>query len=329
MVCSLMLLVMFSIAQTKPRPRTPVPVKKEKTDTTLKSTQSPVILTNKNIQNIDLKPVQANQPAIGNKGIQNIQQQKELDKAVEEIKNTPKKATILTTPVFVQGVAVLPKTYKLKITTTDVQSIKTSNKRPMQDIYNIKQKIAYVVGGKTMVPTDGIFKSYKFSPINELHGPGRHVGQGTQYYYLLQTSSFSNYIRVSTFDRLAKNINASFIYTISESELNNPDAKMIIHTSLSEENYSTLNFDFEENDIEVSIREVLAVLTGKRKLSATQPYFDHDIAKGIRFDDFGGFKMYLTKVNEPDKIILEGPIRRRTNSGKEKAAVWMRFELVE
>ena len=94
-------------------------------------------------------------------------------------------------------------------------------------------------------------------------------------------------------------------------------------------NYFTLRYDFEKDEIEVSIRDVLAVLTGKRKLSATQPYFDQDIAKGIRFDNFGGFKMFLTKVNDPDKIILEGPIRKRTNSGKEKAAVWMRFELVE
>lgn len=326
-----MLLVMVTFAQVKPRPRKPLPIKKEKADTTKVASEkntAPVILTNPNLPKIDPKLLQKNQPEIGNKNIQNIENQKEVNKAAEEIRNRPK-VVILEANPFIQGTAFTPKNYKLKVTLTDVQSIKTSHKRPLADIYNIKQKISYVVGGKSMIPVDGNLGRFKFTPENELTGPGRNPGQPTSNYYLLKTTSFSNYIRVSTFDRLSKNINASFIYSISESELTNPDARMIIHTALAEENYSTLQYDFEKNDTEVSIREVLAVLTGKRKLSATKPYFDQDIAKGIYFDDFGGFKMYLTKVNDPDKIILEGPIRRRTNSGKEKAAVWMRFELVE
>lgn len=331
MVCTLMLLVMASMAQVRSKPRTP-PVKKAKTGTTKtirekKTTQTPVILNNRNIQKIDPKVVQKNQPVIGNTNILNSEKQKEANKAAEEIRNTPPKKTVIMAPLKpeVVAVAVIPKKYKLKITATDAQTIKKSNKHKFEE-YGIMQDISYVTQGRTKVPDEYIVKGSKRSPYQTPYNKKNRP----ELYELVHYNIFGP-LKVGSYERTSMNINSSFIYTISESELSDPEAKMTISTSLGEKSGSGgwLPFDYENNDIEVSIKDVLAILVGKRKLYATQPYFDKDVAKGISFDDFGGFKMNLTKVNIPDKTVLEGPIRKRTNSGKEKAAVWVRFELVE
>lgn len=360
MVCILMLLVMATIAQARSKSRATLPIKKAKADTTIKTkqktaAQTPVILSNRNIKNVDLKPVQATQPAIGNT---NIQQQKEINKAAEEVKNTPPKVTITGPPIIVNQVVELPKTYKLKITATEVQCIKKSNKHPLEE-YKIYQTVSYVTQGISKAPVEHSVKSKTSKPLEydkiktgySRQGEGMSKDHFTkiQRYNRFKDIPENSYVLTDNINeekaypfkaglnqREGKNIDNSFIYTLSESEVNDPQAKMVIHTTLGEysgrkhlDYYSLLVFDYDSDQLEVSIKDVLAILTGKRKLEATKKYFDTDIAKGILFDDFGGFNLNLRKVDYPDKIILEGPIRKRTNSGKEKAAVWMRFELVE
>lgn len=356
-----MLLVMTTIAQLKPRPKTPLPIKNAKADTTIKTTQktatqTPVILSNPNVKIVDPKLLQTNQPAIGNK---NIQQQKEINKAAEEIKNTPQKVTILEAkPILGNVFAVVPKTYKLKITTTDVECIKKSNKHPLEE-YRIFQTISYVSEGKTKVPNEFSSKGKIQKPLVFDAVKGGYFRQAER----VKNDEFSNlrkflykdipatsYVLIDNINNrnaipfkaglnsrgASKNIDHTFIYTITESDMNDPTAKMVIHTTLGEysgrknlDYYSLLVFDLESPLLEVSIKDVLAILTGKRPLNANKQYLDPDIAKGIMFDAFDGFKLYLSKVNYPNNIVLEGPIRKRTASGKEKAAVWMRFELIE
>lgn len=325
MVCSLMLFVMATMAQAKPLPKKPLPIKKEQTDTSKTSTQkgatlSPVILNNQTIQKFDVQKVQVNPPPVINKNTPNSDKSKEANKAAEELKNKPQEATAMELkPVLKNVTAFVPKTIKLKITTTDIQCIKKSNKHPKEK-YEIHQFISYKTLGNAKVPEffyiDG---KGKLDPVSNNEGS-----------YFIVKSRPVHGVSVGSFQRDYSNLNTSFVYTISETEMSDPNAKMLISTEVKEMSGSSLlNFDFENIFTEVAIKDVLAVLIGKRPLYANKPYLDSDIAKGIKFDDFGGFKLYLTRVDYKDKVILEGPIRRRTTSGKEKAAVWMRFELVE
>ena len=56
---------------------------------------------------------------------------------------------------------------------------------------------------------------------------------------------------------------------------------------------------------------------------------DSGVLKGIKLDHFDGTKMPLYQIDYKPKIILEGPLRARGATAANKAALWMRFELMD
>src|SRR5690606_19911100 len=292
---------------------------------------------------------------------------KEEAKKVKPLSEKPKvqkdaeAIQVLHTPML-QGtlVAVPPKqptkTYKLKITTTDIQCISSSDSDKIDD-YEITQSIYYEtkkgvkrpvkrtasairdgIGDnssesmlKWLVANDNSF-SGQFSPGSEKHRnpvPGLNTLVRFEENKQLHVKQGNG--------RGIKNINNSMTFEITQEELDDKQAKMIIYTRVIEKSSSSLAIveGFKSSDIfynydgyerAVALTDVLRILTGKRKLNATIPYFETTIAKGIKFDDFDGMVLPLTRVDYPDKIILEGPIRARGKTAANKAAIWVRFE---
>lgn len=249
------------------------------------------------------------------------------------------------------------KLYKLKITATDIQCIASTDKDKKDDyditlsiFYKTKdvlqrpvnRKVASKIDGPNRSDTESVLK-YVSSFDNRF--PGAKVSSnGSTLYHKLGLNTL---IRFEADDprhvnqgnsRGMKNINNSMTFEITQEELDDRHAEFTLYTRVVELNSARYVGGYKSNNIlynhdgyelPVAIYDVLRILTGKRELNATKPYFDGAIAKGIKFDYFDGTKLLpLTKVDF-DKIILEGPIRARGNTSANKAALWVRFELVE
>lgn len=291
---------------------------------------------------------------------------KDIKKTDKPKKEVPKDSAIFMTAPMIMSNAVmtLQKTYKLKITLTDVQCLASSDSDKIDD-YGIQQHIFYKANGKIKRPISKDIRKFKDNCDDTIDEGALYLGELLKMNdsNLNSTWKGANALLCGDYEhqlhvregngKRTLNVNNSMIFEITESEYKDENAEMIINTTVSEYNSltnkiggqiarklgtapdaSTFNnnnrtYNYDGKRIHVSIRDVLDALIGVRALKTTKPYFDSSIAKGIMFDNFDGFKLPLTQLDYDRKTILEGVLRARGATSGNKAALWMRFELVD
>jgi len=218
--------------------------------------------------------------------------------------------------------------YKLKVTLTDIQNINGRDGSDNPDDYGIQQCIAYKVLGKEKKYTNRDIIKFP-SMITKCTEPT------TGLLNPLICGNSSNQIAVrenkKVGDRNRFMINNSMVFSISNTEYNDPNATFKIYTWVKEYSSTALGNNNDKvlaNNIitPVNIKEILEALSGLRDLNLKQPFFDTTIAQGIKFHEFSG-GMPLAIIQNTGKLILEGPIK--VGNPGEKAAVWVQFELID
>lgn len=272
----------------------------------------------------------------------------------KEEKKSSEQTVILAQPpvVMLQGVVhTPPKVYKLKITLMGVQCIASSD-GDKKDDYGIQQHIYYKANGKFKRPESRVINKFTADCddqldegymelqmedrlLNNIQAPrlSYDVSEGAN---ALLCGSFYNQIHVDQGRARSSNINNSMTFHISQAEYDDSRAEMMIHTTVVEfnepgllggNNNRTYNYDGKKKY--VAIKDVLDILTGKRDIYPTKPFMDSGVLKGTLLDHFEGTMMPLYQVDYKPKVILEGPLRARGATSGNKAALWMRFELVD
>lgn len=272
--------------------------------------------------------------------------------AKEETKESEKTHVLAPMPMIVATVVSTPqKVYKLKITLMGIQCIASSD-GDKKDDYGIQQHIYYKANGKFKKPEsrninkfeadcDGqLDEGYMETQMEDhlmsnIQAP-RLSSDASEGANALLCGSFYKQIHVDQGRARSSNINNSMTFHISQAEYDDSAAEMMIHTTVVEfnapgvlggNNNRTYNYDGKKKY--VAIKDVLDILTGKREIYPTKPFMDSGVLKGTKLDHFDGTKMPLYQVDYKPKIILEGPLRARGATSGNKAALWMRFELVE
>ena len=263
--------------------------------------------------------------------------------------------TIILAPPMIMAKGVVYKAlkvYKLKITLMGIQCIASSDSDKKDD-YGIQQHIYYKANSKIKRPVSKDIKKFKadcddriddgnlyINGGDNLHGKAKKdiVWEGAN---ALLCGDYKNQIHVEQGRDRSSNINNSMTFHISQAEYDDSTAEMIINTTVTEYNSTldrniimfgsnnnrTYNYDGRKKD--VAIKDVLDILTGKRDIYPTKPFMDSGVLKGIKLDHFDGTKMPLYQIDYKPKIILEGPLRARGATAANKAALWMRFELMD
>lgn len=215
---------------------------------------------------------------------------------------------------------------KLKVTLSDIQCIVTADGDKVAD-YGIRQHVYYKANRKEKVAVNQNFNKH-----------GGACALGNDIYWdgaiSLMCGGPKNQLHVNEGNARMANINNSVEFHITPDEYNDKNAEFILETWVKEYNGSgkdlVLNNDPPRTT--VAIRDVLDILSGIKKLDANSNFkADGGIAKDIKFDYFDGMKLPLTQVKTGSKIILEGVIRARNRGSSltDKAAVWVRFELMD
>ena len=215
---------------------------------------------------------------------------------------------------------------KLKVTLSDIQCVVTADGDKVAD-YGIRQHVYYKANRKEKEPVSKRFN---------LHGG--ECALGNDVYWLDATALIcggsNKQLHVNEGNARNSNINNSVIFHITPEEYNDKNAEFILETWVKEYNGSgkdlVLNNDPPRTT--VAIKDVLDILTGIKTLKEDSKFkLDGGIAKGIYFDYFDGMKLPLTQVKGTSKTILEGVIRARNRGSSltDKAAVWVRFELMD
>jgi hypothetical protein len=214
---------------------------------------------------------------------------------------------------------------KLKVTLTDIQCIVTADGDKVAD-YGVRQHVMYKAKGKEKMPA---------SKNLTKHGGDCPLGSDT--YWVGSTALIcggsNKQIHVNQGNKRNANIDNSVIFHITPEEYNDKNAEFIINTWVKEYNGGSndLVLNNDPSQVKVAIKDVLDILSGVKNLNTTGSYkLDNSIGRGHQFDFFDGMKMPLTKVNST-KPILEGVIRARNKGANltDKAAVWVRFELID
>lgn len=219
------------------------------------------------------------------------------------------------------------KNLKLKVTLSDVQSIVTADSDKKADL-GVAQHILYKANGKAKVPA---VKNINLYPGDCPPGLSGNTTLWPGAVSMICGNS-KNQIHVVEGSRKMGNINNSIVFHISPDEFYDSNAEFLIHTEVKEYNTSKdILLNLDPPRIKVAIKEVLSILNGIRPLQADSKFkLDDGIAKGMQFDYFNNNELPLANVGGT-KIILEGPIRARNNDKNltDKAAVWVRFELID
>ncbi|MEO6682083.1 MAG: thiol-activated cytolysin family protein, partial [Ginsengibacter sp.] len=214
---------------------------------------------------------------------------------------------------------------KLKVTLTDIQCVVTADGDKTAD-YGIRQHLYYKANNNV--------KEVVSKSANK-HGGSCPLGNDV--YWLdaisLMCGGSSKQLHVNEGNARMLNINNSVIFHITPEEYNDKNAEFILETWVKEYNGGSndLVLNNDPPRVHVAIKDVLDILSGIKTLNANSSFkADAGIAKGVEFDYFDGTKLPLSKVNS-EKTILEGVIRARNKGAKltDKAAVWVRFELMD
>ena len=261
---------------------------------------------------------------------------------------------MLLAPPMIMATGVFhtpPKVYKLKITLMGIQCIASSDDDKKDD-YGIQQHIYYKANGKFKKPESRNINKFD-ADCDELLDNGdmekdmddhiladikapnlrANFSEGAN---ALLCGSYRKQIHAEQGRERNSNINNSMTFHISQAEYDDRSAEMKIHTTITEynapglfggNNNRTYNYDGRLQN--VAIKDVLDILTGKKDIYPTKPYMDSGILKGTLLDHFDGNKLPLYQVDYKSNIILEGPIRGRGATDGNRAALWMRYELVD
>ena len=271
----------------------------------------------------------------------------------KEKKDTVKAVVVAPMPMrMATAVMATPaKTYKLKVTLMGIQCIASSDGNKT-DNYGIQQHIFYTANGKIKRPVSkdinkfkadcdddidtGQMEQQKEATTINLHTDTPKLRKSTEGANALLCGSHSRQIHVKQGRARSTNINNSMTFHISQAEYDDRNAKMSINTTVTEfnapgalggNNNRTYNYDGRKKD--VAIKDVLDILTGKIKINPTKIFMDSGVLKDTKLDHFDGITMPLYQLDYKSRVILEGPLRARGATAANKAALWMRFELVD
>ncbi|MHA7129506.1 thiol-activated cytolysin family protein [Algoriphagus namhaensis] len=222
---------------------------------------------------------------------------------------------------------VVKRDYRLKITLTDIQNVDgRDGGGDNPDDYGLQMGLVMKARNKVLPAKDTEFNKFPLAPCG-FTSPGRKNIQGP--YFCLIGGGMDKQIHVRE-NRNARDINQivnSLTFDLSWEDYIDPNHELRIYTWLKE--YTSSNDKvIHDDDIQVELKDVLDILAGNKALQATRNYPDGQIAQGgLKFHDFGEKRLWLTEAETgPGRYVLEGPIR----AGKpgEKAAIWVRFELL-
>lgn len=219
---------------------------------------------------------------------------------------------------------------KLKVTLLQLQSATTQDSDNIADL-GIVQHVRYKSNGKFIKPIKRNLNKFAKEDKCELGGGGVSDDDATA----LVCGDRSRQIQVTVSKKIdgtrTANIDNSAIFDITHQEANDTDAEFLIDTYVKEYSNPDIVLNEDPRKTKVAIHDVLAILNGIKTINENKNFFDGSVSKSMSFDNFDGISLPLRNVGTDGKIILEGPIRARNrgSDSKEKAFVWMRFELIK
>ena len=220
-----------------------------------------------------------------------------------------------------------PSNNKLKVTLTDIHSIKGYDKDHLDD-FGIQQYIVYKALGKE--------KKYASRQINKFPERIDMPGQVPNIINPLIKGDMNNQIHVWERTRLSMRnrdmIDNSLIFHITSEELNDPKASFEIFTWLKEYSSDIINgrmdWTYMDNkSVKVKIKDVVEILQGRIDLNENTTIPELGIVEEVRFHNFGFDFMKLANIRKKKPLVLEGPIYHIEK--KFIVAVWVQFELIE
>ncbi|WP_297334935.1 thiol-activated cytolysin family protein [Algoriphagus sp.] len=218
--------------------------------------------------------------------------------------------------------------YQLKMTLTDIQNVDgRDGGGDDPDDYGLQMAVVLKAQGKVFQPSSTQINKFPGAPCG-FGDPSRNQISGPYTCWMGGGVNKQLHVRENRTSRDPFQINNTLIFDIPWDAYTDPKQEMKIYTWLKE--YTGSNDKvIHDSSIGVELREVLDVLSGIKALNPTKTFPDGQIAQGAyRFSDFGAtHTLWLTNVPDTGgKYILEGPIKAG-NAG-EKAAIWVRFELL-
>lgn len=220
------------------------------------------------------------------------------------------------------------RSYRLKMTLTDIQNVDgRDGGGDDPDDYGLQMAVVLKAQGKVFQPASTQINKFPGAPCG-FGDPSRNQISGPYTCWIGGGVNKQIHVRENRTSRDPFQINNTLIFDIPWDAYKDSNHEMKIYTWLKE--YTGSNDKvIHDGSIGVELREVLDVLSGIKALNPTKTFPDGQIAQGgYRFTDFGATNtLWLTNVPETGgKHIIEGPIK--AGKAGEKAAIWVRFELL-
>lgn len=218
--------------------------------------------------------------------------------------------------------------YRLKMTLTDIQNVDgRDGGGDDPDDYGLQMGVVLKARNKVLQPIQSQFNKFSGAPCG-FTSPGRKNISGPYACWIGGGVNTQIHVRENRVARDLNQIVNSMIFNLAWEDYQDPKNELRIYTWLKE--YTSSNDRvIHDDDIVVPVQDLLDILSGTKPLEATKTYPDGQIAQGgMQFHDFGPRTIMLTEAaSTGGKYILEGPIK--AGKAGEKAAVWVRFELVD
>ncbi len=221
------------------------------------------------------------------------------------------------------------RSYKLKVTLTDIQNINGRDGSDNPDDYSIQQSIVYTSKGRDMVTTKANTDYNKFpNTIQKCTLVPNNAntlicGDGNNQIHVRENTNVS--------ERNRSQIANSMIFSLPYDYYADEKASFKIHTWVKE--YTSGKDKVLTGTTKIStvnIKYVMDVLSGANALNATADLADKSIdvteKTVIQFHDFGNNVLMANIKPVKNKMILEYPII--VGEIGAKAVVWVSFELV-
>ncbi|WP_425639179.1 hypothetical protein ACPUEN_05875 [Algoriphagus yeomjeoni] len=220
------------------------------------------------------------------------------------------------------------RSYRLKMTLTDIQNVDgRDGGGDDPDDYGLQMAVVLKAQNKVLQPSS--------KQINKFPGgscgfgdPSRNQISGPYACWIGGGVNTQIHVPENRTSRDPFQINNTLVFDIPWDAYIDPNHELKIYTWLKE--YTGSNDKvIHDSSIGVELREVLDVLSGIKALDPTLTFPDGQIAQGAyRFTNFDvPGNLWLTNVeSNSGKFIIEGPIK--AGKAGEKAAIWVRFELL-
>lgn len=217
--------------------------------------------------------------------------------------------------------------YRLKMTLTDMQNIDGRDGGGNDpDDYGLQMAVVLKALGKVYQPSSSQINKFPGAPCG-FNAPGRNNISGPYTCWIGGGANTQIHVKENRTSRDPNQINNVLIFDIPWDAYRDANNQLTIYTWLKEYTGSNDRV-IHDGSIGVALREVLDILSGIKPLNPSKAYLDGQIAQGKKFRDFGPQTLWLTNVESGGgEFIIEGPIKAG-NAG-EKAAIWVRFELLD